>query len=172
VDGTDSEAAATATGDAPAVAECRIVDEDDDGCLLEVRKTESGAEAMMDVGATIRTATADEGVGTLVVEAPPSADIREVVDRYTARNPESSLAAKREVDRTTRTTTSVRNRLDERLTEKQESALTAAYYGGYYDWPRGSTAEELAESLDVASATLHQHLRKAERKLLAAVLED
>nr|WP_268951760.1 bacterio-opsin activator domain-containing protein [Salinigranum halophilum] len=172
VDGTDPEAAATATADAPAVAECRIVDEDDDGCLLEVLKTESGAEAMMDAGATIRTATADEGVGTLVVEAPPSADIREVVDRYTARNPESSLVAKREVDRSARTTASVRDRLDERLTEKQQSALTAAYYGGYYDWPRGSTAEELAESLDVASATLHQHLRKAERKLLAAILED
>jgi PAS domain S-box-containing protein len=172
VDGANPEKAAAATADAPAVAECRSVDEDDDGCLLEVRKTESGAEAMMDVGATIRTATADEGVGTLVVEAPPSADIREVVDRYTARNPESSLVAKREVDRSARTTASVRERLDEQLTEKQESALTAAYYGGYYDWPRGSTAEELAESLDVASATLHQHLRKAERKLLAAILED
>jgi len=107
-----------------------------------------------------------------VVEAPPDADIREVIDGYTARNPESSLVAKREVERASRTTATVRERLDERLTDKQESALTAAYYAGYYDWPRGSTAEELAESLDVASATLHQHLRTAERKLLAAVLED
>ena len=172
VDGVDPETAMAVTAEATAVADCRVVDEYEDGCLLEVRKTESGAETMMDVGATITTATAEDGVGTLVVEAPPDADIREVIDGYTARNPESSLVAKREVDRGVRTTAAVRERLDEQLTEKQESALTAAYYAGYYDWPRGSTAEELAESLDVASATLHQHLRTAERKLLAAVLED
>ncbi|MEF8843646.1 MAG: bacterio-opsin activator domain-containing protein [Haloarculaceae archaeon] len=172
VDGADPETAADVTAGASAVADCRVVDEYGDGCVLEVRKTESGAEAMMDVGATIRAATAEDGVGTLVVEAPPSADVREVIDAYTARNPESSLVAKREVDRSGRTTATVRQRLDEQLTEKQESALTAAYHAGYYDWPRGSTAEELADSLEVASATLHQHLRKAERKLLAAVLED
>ncbi|MFC6942752.1 bacterio-opsin activator domain-containing protein [Salinirubellus sp. GCM10025818] len=172
VDGVDPETAVAVTAEATAVADCRVVDEYEDGCLLEVRKTESGAEVMMDVGATITTATAKDGVGTLVVEAPPDADIREVIDGYTARNPESSLVAKREVDRGARTTSSVRERLQEQLTEKQESALTAAYYAGYYDWPRGSTAEELAESLDVASATLHQHLRAAERKLLAAVLKD
>jgi PAS domain S-box-containing protein len=172
VDEADAETAAAVTRDAAAVADCRVVEEYDNGCLLEVRKTESGAEAMMDVGATITAATAEDGVGTLVVEAPPDADVREVIDGYTARNPESSLVAKREVDRAARTTASVRERLEERLTEKQESALSTAFYAGYYDWPRGSTAEELAESLDVASATLHQHLRTAERKLLAAVLED
>jgi PAS domain S-box-containing protein len=172
VEGADPESAAAATADAPAVARCRVVRETDDGCLLEATKTESGAEAMMDVGATIRTATADDGVGTLVVEAPPSANVREVVDHYAARNPESRLVAKRERDRSAGTTAAVRERLDERLTDKQESALTAAYYAGYYDWPRGSTAQELADSLGVASATLHQHLRAAERKLLAAVLDD
>lgn len=171
VDGADPEPAVAAAADAPAVDRCRIVDEHEDGCLLEVLKTESGAEVMMEVGATMRVATAEDGVGRLVVEAPPSADVREVIDGYTARNPESSLVAKREVERSPRTTADVRERLDERLTEKQEAALTAAYYAGYYDWPRGSTAEELAESLDVAPATLHQHLRTAERKLLTAVLE-
>lgn len=172
VEGADPGAATAAAADATAVERCRVVDEYDDGCLLEVLKSESGAEVMMEVGATMRTATAEDGVGTLVVEAPPSTDIREVIEGYTARNPESSLVAKREVERSPQTAATVRERLDDQLTEKQESALTAAYYAGYYDWPRGTTAEELAESLGVASATLHQHLRTAQRKLLAAVVDD
>jgi PAS domain S-box-containing protein len=172
VEGATPDAALAATVDAPAVADSRVIEKSEDGCLLEVCKTESGAEGMMNVGATLRTATAEDGVGTLVVQAPPSADIREVIDSYTARNPASSLRAKREVDRPVRTAATVRERLDEQLTEKQESALTAAYYAGYYDWPRRSTAEELADSLEIASATLHQHLRKAEGKLLTALIDD
>jgi predicted DNA binding protein len=57
----------------------------------------------------------------------------------------------------------------ETLTEKQLAALRAAHAGGYYDWPRrGSSAQELADALGVASATYHQHLRAAERKLVDA----
>ncbi|TKX53860.1 hypothetical protein EXE44_17175, partial [Halorubrum sp. SS7] len=42
----------------------------------------------------------------------------------------------------------------------------------YYDWPRDHTAEEIAESLDIASATLHQHLRAAEHALVSSFVDD
>lgn len=45
-------------------------------------------------------------------------------------------------------------------------ALRLAYYGGYLDWPRGSTGEEVAEAMGVSPPTLHQRLRKAQRALL------
>jgi len=48
--------------------------------------------------------------------------------------------------------------------------LEAAFRAGYYDWPRGSTAEELADSLELTGPTLHGHLRKAERTVLAWLL--
>lgn len=43
---------------------------------------------------------------------------------------------------------------------------------GYYAWPRKATAEEVAAELGIASSTLHQHLRAAEGKLVAAFFED
>ncbi|MEF8778108.1 MAG: helix-turn-helix domain-containing protein, partial [Natronomonas sp.] len=46
-----------------------------------------------------------------------------------------------------------------------------AYFAGYFDWPRGSTAEEGADSMGVSSPTLHNHLRKAERKLLSSFFD-
>ncbi|MFC7027627.1 helix-turn-helix domain-containing protein [Halomicroarcula sp. GCM10025710] len=47
------------------------------------------------------------------------------------------------------------------MTDRQAEILRAAYLAGYYAWPRDTTAEELAESLDISSPTLHQHLRRA-----------
>ncbi|MFC7046301.1 helix-turn-helix domain-containing protein [Halobacteriaceae archaeon GCM10025711] len=58
------------------------------------------------------------------------------------------------------------------LTDRQRAALEAAYFSGYFDWPRGSTAEEIADSLGISSPTFHQHFRKAERKLLESILAD
>ena len=51
-------------------------------------------------------------------------------------------------------------------------ALRAAYFAGYYEWPRRSTAEEIADSMGVSSPTLHNHLRKAQQKLLVAFLDE
>ncbi len=172
VEGASPESAREATAAVETVTDCRIVEVGDDGCLLEVLKTRSGAEAMMDVGATVRRATAEEGVGTLIVETPLSADVREVVDAYTAMNPESRLVAKREIDRPVPTTESLTGSLEDVLTDRQHSVLTAAYYAGYFDWPRANTAEEIADSLGISPATLHQHLRAAERKLLDLVCDE
>lgn len=58
------------------------------------------------------------------------------------------------------------------LTDRQYAVLTTAYYAGYFDWPRGNTAEEIADSLDISSATFHQHIRGAERKLIGLVCKS
>jgi PAS domain S-box-containing protein len=51
------------------------------------------------------------------------------------------------------------------LTEKQRTALKAAYFNGYFMEPRQSSATEIAESLDVAHSTFLRHLRSAQQKL-------
>lgn len=56
---------------------------------------------------------------------------------------------------------------DAGLTERQRTVVTHALRAGYYEWPRGIKSEELAAELDISRATLHEHLRKAERKLIA-----
>jgi predicted DNA binding protein len=58
------------------------------------------------------------------------------------------------------------------LTERQRSALEAAYHAGFFDWPRDVSGGEMAESLGVSSPTFHQHLRKAEQKILDALLSS
>jgi hypothetical protein len=55
----------------------------------------------------------------------------------------------------------------DRLSSRQREVFRLAQAKGYYDHPRRTNADELAAELDVSSSTVHEHLRKAEAKLLS-----
>lgn len=56
------------------------------------------------------------------------------------------------------------------LSSRQAEALELAYEAGYYDWPRRTDAETLADQLGVGHTTFLEHLRKAEEKIIGEVL--
>ncbi len=58
------------------------------------------------------------------------------------------------------------------LTEKQQEAISLAFRLGYFDTPRKVSVDELAAKLGLASSTLAVHLRRAERRLLAEMLNE
>lgn len=57
------------------------------------------------------------------------------------------------------------------LTEKQKQILITAHKHGYYDYPRKINTEQLSNKVDIGKATLVQHLRKAEGRLMGELLE-
>jgi len=59
-----------------------------------------------------------------------------------------------------------------RLSERQREAFQLARRRGYYDWPKAATPEELAAQLDITTSTVHEHLHKAEAKLLHDPLHE
>ncbi|ELY82477.1 bacterio-opsin activator domain-containing protein [Natrinema pallidum] len=118
----------------------------------------------------VRTATAERRGSTLVLEVPRSVETRSVVEAIGDEYPETELRAKRETTHT-RSARRLDTDLAERLTDKQFEALQAAHYSGFFEWPRGSTGEDLADALGVSSPTYHYHLRAAERKLVALAFD-
>lgn len=58
------------------------------------------------------------------------------------------------------------------LTDKQVEALVLAHQAGYYQWPRSSSASDLAARLGLSSSAFLDHLRHAEAKLIDAVMQD
>lgn len=154
------------------VEDCRLISEGTTDCVLEVTMSNSPIRTLMDAGASGQTTVADHGETQVTAEVPLDADIQAIADAFRRQYPDAQLIAKREVERPVQTTTEFRRALDSNLTERQRTTLQAAYFAGYFDWPRGSTAEELATTMDIASATLHKHLRKAQKKLLTTFFDD
>jgi PAS domain S-box-containing protein len=170
--GTTPEAVLDLADDRADVEACRVVKEADGEFVVEVQLSTWGLGRLSDVGATARRAVANGGTVRLVVEVGSDADVSAVVDAVTSWYPDLVPVAKRQVDRPLEPTDAPATSLDDRLTDRQATALEVAYQRGYFDWPRGATAEEIADALGVSSPTLHQHLRLAERKLLDGVFES
>jgi len=101
---------------------------------------------------------------------PSSAEARRLVDAVLGTYPGAEMVRRRQVTRTDDPATSLGRVFGRSLTDRQEATLRAAFHAGYFDWPRGATGEDLADSLGVAPPTFHQHLRRAERKVFESVL--
>lgn len=56
------------------------------------------------------------------------------------------------------------------LTPKQAEAIIQAHRAGYYQSPRRVTRGEVARQLGVGRTTLEEHIRKAERKVMNALV--
>jgi len=59
-----------------------------------------------------------------------------------------------------------------RLTDRQLEVLETAHAMGYYDYPRGANASEVADALGICPSTLAEHLAAAQSKLLGDVLGE
>ncbi|WP_049903681.1 helix-turn-helix domain-containing protein [Halococcus agarilyticus] len=57
------------------------------------------------------------------------------------------------------------------LSDRQREAIVAAHEAGYYAIPRGTTTTELGTELGIDRRTFEEHLRRAENKLLGALVE-
>ena len=108
----------------------------------------------------------------ITVALPPTADVRQIVEALRSEFPDVTIDAQRTVTREPTSTEEYRDDLEDALTERQRTALMTAFFAGYFEWSRESTGEEVAETLGVSPSTFHQHLRAAQRKVLARLFED
>jgi len=167
VDGAALESVLESFTDRPHVHGGRIVNEDG---VLELRLDETFDSLLLDVGARTRDVKADGSGMTITVEAPTDADPRTIRQMLRRHCPDIELVARRECEREP-TESGDPFDLTNLLTDRQLEVLRTAHLSGYYAWPRDTTAEQLAETLEISSPTLHQHLRRAERNLFDGLLD-
>jgi hypothetical protein len=56
------------------------------------------------------------------------------------------------------------------LTASQRTTMAEAFSSGYFDVPRRTDSKALAKTLGISKSTLSEHIRKAEKHLLAQIL--
>lgn len=151
-------------------------------CVAQVREVESGAESLYEVtvqgqpplvvarswGGTVHTAEYTARSVQLTLDLPRRDDLHQFVETLRAEFETVSVRSKAEARYQPATAERFRTALAERLTERQETVLRTAALADYFQSPRGSSAEELADALDVTGPTVLYHLRRAQRKLVDA----
>ncbi|MGQ3411856.1 bacterio-opsin activator domain-containing protein [Natrinema sp. LN54] len=171
VTGASADDVAAAAADLPDV-DCRVIVERDEGCLIELTSADDLVGWLSGRGARTRTIESEAGRARVTLEIPRSANVRSVVEAVEDRYDGTDVVSFQQREREGETRQEFAARLEESLTDRQFGALQRAYLGGYFEWPRPTTGEELAQSMGVSRPTFHEHLRTAEAKLCRAFFGD
>ena len=122
-------------------------------------------------GGWITTAGIRDGSFEITIRVPLGTEIRPVLDAARTMYPDLRLASQTTVTPSTPTPLDVFGSLTTELTDRLREALEVGFYAGFFEWPRETTGDELAELMGVTPATIHHHLRHGLQKLLAAFFE-
>ncbi|WP_435092888.1 bacterio-opsin activator domain-containing protein [Halorubrum sp. N11] len=155
------------------VTDLRILSPDADSYDVELT-TSWGDElvpALAEHGAFVTGITVADGELQFVVEVPPKRDKHQLVELVQDHCADATLRAQWTVPRDTPAIADFHLAFENQLPKKQRAVLKTAFHAGYFDWPRKSTGEEVADRLGVTQATFSEHFRGAERTLFEAVFE-
>lgn len=163
-----------AAGALSSIDEIVLLSKKDDSAegLFEVSTHEPTlATAIAEFGASPKSITTDGDGSEATVVLSKSVPVREFVERLRSRYPDTELLARRDEEHTQQTPRLFRASVEEELTDRQQEVLQTAYLSGYFEWPRDSTGEELAEALGISQPTVNRHLRTAERKVYTLLFD-
>lgn len=167
VSDVDPTAIAPAIGEIDTVTAVRTLATADDQATFEVRvEGETIPGVVAAAGGFIREMRLVGEDLRFTVLLPSERRVRELTDHLQSVDSTCRLTAIRTVSAPDRGPKELRTALEEALPERQRTALELGFFGGYFDWPRRSTGEELAEQLGVSPSTFHYHLRQAQHRLL------
>ena len=170
VDGADPAVGESAARALPNVESLRRLD-GEDGPHFEMTVVGSVFQYLAEAGARGERGVIEDGVGRMYIEAPADVDVRQIGDAMRERFSTVNLVTKREKRQTDAPWWHSHGDIGATLTDRQRAVLKTAYYNGYYEWPREADSEALADSLDIASTTYLQHLRKGHRRVLEAMFD-
>ena len=148
-----------------------LLDETDEITRFELRLTEPPVlSAVASQGGYVERAVIEDGDYYMRIHLAPSTEVRQITELVEEAYPMIQLVTKRQVRRDVESRSRFSRILHAELTERQRSALEAAYFAGYFEWPRDSSGEEVAASMGISAPTFHQHLRRAQREVFQVVL--
>lgn len=138
----------------------RLVEDADEPCVCG---------RIEQLGYPVRDHRVEDGTVTLAFFVPEIAELRTVVEELAGDGYDVSI---RRLVRSGDADGDALVFVDKRqFTDRQLEVLRTADRMGYFEHPREANAGEVADALDIATATFTEHLSAAQRKLLSAVLD-
>ncbi len=152
------------------VLDAKLLKSTDEVCRLEVHVEGLTVPLVFDqLGGQVTSLikAQSEGSAMLTGELPGDLDLRTALGEI--RHVHSDIeVVSHDLDYTPRL---LYNTVEDVLTKKQLEAVQMAYYGGYFETPRASSGDELADRLGITRQTYNRHLRKAEQAIFEQLFE-
>ena len=153
----------------PEAVDTRVLSSVDGTHQVEIRSTTNSLGATItDYGGYPTGGTLVNGSLSIIVEFPATVDKDAFVEDASEVYSDLEIVSQRLLS----TPELSRTLLEETLSERQWRAVQLAYYAGYFDQPRKSTGEEIAERMGITRQTFNRHLREAEQRLAQFIMED
>ncbi|QLG49082.1 helix-turn-helix domain-containing protein [Natrinema halophilum] len=164
--------AADASVDGGADVEMTPVQSNDNESIYRFERdgaTDCACEIVEGTGTPVASVRAQDGALLVSFRTFELTEVAEIVDELRAyfdgviveelsQNHEDAIADPVIVDR-------------DQLTARQREIIDVAHEMGYFDYPKGANATDVAEELGVARSTFTEHLAAAQTKLLDEILE-
>lgn len=170
VDAADAAEFEAGLRDDPTVEDFTVLVREDDRALYQTRLTEAGRERSIipllgEYGVELVDGHRNERNWAVRLRFPTDSAFRDFVGACRARDDVSlsldSIYRKEQYD------------TDEYpLTSSQREALVTALERGYFDIPRQTTLEDIADQLGVSDQAVSERLRRAQKQVFERVLAD
>ncbi|MDZ7689372.1 MAG: bacterio-opsin activator domain-containing protein [Halobacteriales archaeon] len=129
-------------------------------------------EQILDRSGTLMELSATEDAADLLVELPKYASVKSFLSMIEGEYDDVDVLSTRNKEKEFQTESGFKGRLKEELTQRQLETLQTAYYSGYFDSPRDSTGQDIAEQLDVTQPTVTENIKAGQRKLLSLMFDE
>ncbi len=157
------------------VHDVSIIVQGEDSSTIQFRlETEFFGSVVETNGGVLREFRTDESGTRATIDVPHSIDVREVISGINRRGYSSRMIARHDKSPETQPVlgASSRNLLLEEVTERQREVVQTAYHGGFFEWPRRTTGEEVASSLGISSPAFHKHVRSTQQKVFSSLFDS
>lgn len=155
------------------VDDIRVVAEQDTAHLYECT---IGERCFLNIllrhNAVPQSLSASGSTAEVTLELPREKRVSEFMEAFQKKYPDADLVAKNTDQRSIRPQAGFKAGIKSDLSDRQLETLKTAYLSGYFEWPRESSAEDLADMLDVTHPTISRHLREAQRKVFSELFES
>ena len=153
--------------DVPGIQSARLIGTDDSQQVLIELTRPCRLHKIENHGGQIVYSISTSGENELCLQITDGASVRPVLDYVASQFDHTELIANEHAEKLD---AAVNDPIDS-LTDRQLEILNAAYCGGYYETPREINGEELAESFDISSPVIYNHLQAAHRKILGHIFD-
>lgn len=171
VEDSPTDAVGQAATELVAIDEVQQISTDGAGGVLRLRLSQPFlALELADHGAVFRSASADPTTTTLVIDIPESVDVRHISQLVRETFTGVELRSKQTFDQSSEH--NLYSQFLEQVTDRQLEVIQTAYYSGFFESPRESTGEEVADALGISPPAFYQHARTVQRKLFSTLFDD